>query len=124
MGRGWLRSFARADGRALARALAALLFLSVFVTGLHGGFAAVPGASAAVLCHGDNNGSSPATPAADHEHDCCLPGAASAAPNSPVLAGRAPFASALVLPAPEGQLPPSHGAVTRAGPRAPPLLPA
>ena len=41
-----------------------------------------------------------------------------------VLAGRDPLPPAFATLAPEGQLPPPHGVLTRAGPRAPPFLPA
>jgi hypothetical protein len=120
---GWLIAFARADGPAFARALALLLFLAGFASGMHAGFAAAPGVAAAVLCHGAADGPGP-VPAADHEHDCCLAGTAPMAlPHAP------PAAGAAILPAshafqPEGQFPPAHSVLTRAGPRAPPALPA
>ncbi|MBN8996730.1 MAG: hypothetical protein J0H63_01150 [Rhizobiales bacterium] len=126
MRRGWLAPFTRADGRSLTRALAALLFLNAFVVGLHGGFAATPGAYAAtVICHVAAGDPAP-VPSADHAHDadCCMPAAASAALSLPVLAGRDPLPPAFATLAPEGQLPPPHGVLTRAGPRAPPFLPA
>lgn len=123
MRRGWLAPFRRADGRSLTRAFAALLFLNAFVIGLHGGFAAAPGAYAAAICHALPDGSGPA-PAADHEHDCCLPGSASAPLPVPALAGRAPMPSARFALAPQGQFPPANGLLTGFGPRAPPAFPA
>jgi hypothetical protein len=123
MRRGWLASLARADGRSLVRALAALVLLGAFVSGLHAGFAAAPGAYAAAICHGVADGA-PAVPGADHEHDCCLAGTAPAplAPSSTAESEAIPLA--LFALQPEGQFPPLHGALTRAGPRAPPVLPA
>jgi hypothetical protein len=123
MRRGWLAPLARSDGRSLIRALAALLFLGAFVSGLHAGFAAAPGAYAAVICHGAGDGA-PLAPGADHEHDCCLAGTAPS-PLPPVSAAAdAAFPTVLFALRPEGQCPPLHGALTRAGPRAPPVFPA
>jgi hypothetical protein len=123
MRRGWLAPLARPDGRSLIRGLAALLFLCTFISGLHAGFAAAPGAYAAVICHGASDGPAPA-PAADHAHDCCLPGTAPGALPLAPAAGNAAIPLIAFAPQPEGQFPRAHSVLTSARPRAPPSLPA